>query len=53
MPFKLKNMGTTYQWLMDDVFSDQIGRNLEVYVDDLIVKTIKGWNHAEDLEDLL
>lgn len=40
MPFILKNIGTTYQQFMDVVFSHQIGRNLEVYVDDMIVKTI-------------
>ncbi|KAI3798231.1 hypothetical protein L1987_33502 [Smallanthus sonchifolius] len=35
MPFGLKNAGATYQMFMDSLFKDQIGRNLEVYVDDL------------------
>ncbi|KAI3797126.1 hypothetical protein L1987_32378 [Smallanthus sonchifolius] len=39
MPFGLKNAGATYQRLMDAAFNEQIGRNLEVYVDDLVVKS--------------
>jgi len=39
MPFKLKNPGATYKRLMDRVFIDQIGRNMEVYVDDMVVKS--------------
>lgn len=44
MPFNLKNVGDTYQHVMDVVFDHQIGWNLEVYVDDMIVKTIEGHN---------
>nr|GEV68495.1 hypothetical protein [Tanacetum cinerariifolium] len=39
MPFGLKNAGATYQRLMDKAFKSQIGRNIEVYVDDLVVKS--------------
>ncbi|GJS62226.1 reverse transcriptase domain-containing protein [Tanacetum coccineum] len=38
MPFGLKNVGATYQRLVDRAFQKQIGRNLEVYVDDLVIK---------------
>ncbi|GJU84968.1 reverse transcriptase domain-containing protein [Tanacetum coccineum] len=39
MPFGLKNAGATYQRLVDKAFQRQIGRNLEVYVDDLVIKS--------------
>ncbi|GJY63945.1 reverse transcriptase domain-containing protein [Tanacetum coccineum] len=39
IPFGLKNAGATYQRLVDKVFHDQIGRKLEAYVDDMIIKT--------------
>nr|KYP56513.1 Retrovirus-related Pol polyprotein from transposon 17.6 [Cajanus cajan] len=52
MPFGLKNAGATYQRLMDKVFANQIGRNLEVYVDDMVVKTRSPDNHVRDLEEI-
>nr|GEV01906.1 hypothetical protein [Tanacetum cinerariifolium] len=39
MPFGLRNAGETYQRLVDKAFHKQIGRNLEVYVDDLVIKS--------------
>ncbi|GJS28307.1 reverse transcriptase domain-containing protein [Tanacetum coccineum] len=39
MPFGLKNAGATCQRLVDKAFQKQIGRNLEVYVDDLVIKS--------------
>ncbi|GAU43828.1 hypothetical protein TSUD_399210 [Trifolium subterraneum] len=53
MPFGLKNAGATYQRLMDRVFVEQIGKNLEVYIDDMVVKTQKEGEHDKDLEDIL
>ncbi|GKE08159.1 reverse transcriptase domain-containing protein [Tanacetum coccineum] len=38
MPFGLKNAGATYQRLVNKVFEKQIRRNLEIYVDDLVIK---------------
>ncbi|PKA45600.1 RNA-directed DNA polymerase like [Apostasia shenzhenica] len=49
MPFGLKNVGATYQRMIDAVFKGQRGRNLEAYVDDILVKS-KSW--AEHLSDL-
>ncbi|GKB61962.1 reverse transcriptase domain-containing protein [Tanacetum coccineum] len=39
MPFGLKNAGATYQRLVDTAFQSQIGRNLEAYVDDMVIKS--------------
>jgi hypothetical protein len=39
MPSRLKNAGVTYQRCMQSCFKGQIRRNLEVYVDDIIMKT--------------
>ena len=39
MPFGLKNVGATFQRLVNQMFSKQIGRNMEVYVDDMLVKS--------------
>nr|GEU29808.1 reverse transcriptase domain-containing protein [Tanacetum cinerariifolium] len=49
MPFGLKNAGVTYQRLMDKAFDSQIGRNIEVYVDDLVVKS---YTEAKMLRDI-
>ncbi|KAL0393435.1 UNVERIFIED_CONTAM: hypothetical protein Slati_4309700 [Sesamum latifolium] len=51
MPFGLKNAGSTYQRLVDKIFRPQIGRNLEVYVDDMLVKSKKAVDHVKDLEE--
>jgi ribonuclease HI len=53
MPFGLKNAGATYQRLMDRVFAKQIGKNLEVYIDDMVIKTTDTGCHGEDLEEIL
>ena len=41
MPFGLKNVGATYQRLVNKMFSQQIGRNMEVYVDDMLLRVRK------------
>nr|XP_025685323.1 uncharacterized protein LOC112786123 [Arachis hypogaea] len=52
MPFGLKNAGATYQRLMDKVFQQQIGRNMEVYVDDMVAKTPMQGSHCDDLIEI-
>ncbi|KAL0408407.1 UNVERIFIED_CONTAM: hypothetical protein Sradi_1775100 [Sesamum radiatum] len=51
MPFGLKNIGATYQRLVDKIFRPQIGRNVEVYVDNMLVKIKKAEDHIDDLEE--
>ncbi|XP_058183967.1 uncharacterized protein LOC131301614 [Rhododendron vialii] len=51
LPFGLKNAGATYQGLVNRMFKQQIGRNVEVYVDDMLVKSAKAHNHVDDLEE--
>lgn len=38
MPFGLKNMRMSYQRLVNKVFKEQIRRDMEVYVDDMLIK---------------
>jgi len=51
MPFGLKNAGTTYQRLVNHMFHPQIGRNVEVYVDDMLVKILDKGRHLDDLQE--
>ena len=49
-PFSLKNVGSTYQKMMTRIFEPQLGKNIEVYVDDMVVKNKVVSEHVEDLE---
>ncbi|GJT79210.1 reverse transcriptase domain-containing protein [Tanacetum coccineum] len=51
MPFGLRNAGATYQRLVDKAFQKQIGRNLEVYVDDLVIKSRTKDEIVRDMEE--
>jgi len=51
MPFGLKNAGATYQRLVNKVFKPLIGKTMEVYVDDMITKSVKENDHAQVLEE--
>ncbi|KAL2230571.1 UNVERIFIED_CONTAM: hypothetical protein Sindi_1651500 [Sesamum indicum] len=52
MSFGLKNTGSTYQSLVDKIFCLQLGRNMEVYVDDMLVKRKETQDHVRDLEEI-
>ena len=52
MPFGLKNAGTTYPRLVNKMFSKQIGRNIEVYVDDMLVKSREELAYVDDLKEM-
>ncbi|GJU26309.1 reverse transcriptase domain-containing protein [Tanacetum coccineum] len=49
--FGLRNAGATYQRLVDKAFHKQIGRNLEVYVDDLVIKSLMEDEIVKDIEE--
>ena len=52
MPFGLKNATATYQRLMNRVFDDQIGRIMEVYVNDMVSKTTGDGDHCKNLREI-
>ncbi|XP_022875582.1 uncharacterized protein LOC111394024 [Olea europaea var. sylvestris] len=52
MLFGLKNAGAIYQRLISKVFADLIGKNIEAYVDDMVVKSKKVERHISDLEEV-
>lgn len=49
MPFGLKNAGATYQRAMNLIFHDLIGRTVEVYIDDVVVKSASKADHLGHL----
>jgi len=52
MPFRLKNVGATYQKLMDKMLSHLMGKCVEVYVDCMVVKSSNHLQHSKDLSEL-
>ena len=47
IPFGLKNAGSTYQRMMTRMFKPQLGKNIEIYIDDMVVS-----KHVRDLKDI-
>ena len=52
VPFGLKNAGATYQRLIDKVPATMLGRNVQAYVDDMVVTSHERERHTTDLEEL-
>ena len=52
MPFGVKNVGATYQRLMKEMFKDLIGKSMEVYMEDMLVKSKTVGDHIEYLNML-
>ena len=52
MSFGLKNAGATYQRLMDKVLAPMLGRNVQAYVDDMVVTSHERGRHTADLEEV-
>jgi len=53
MTFGLKNAGATYQRAMNYIFHDLIGKLVEIYIDDVVVKSKSAGGHLEDLRQVL
>ena len=52
MPFGLKNAGSTYQQMMTKMFEPQLCKNIEVYIDDMVVKSKLVSEHVVDLTNI-
>ena len=52
LPFGLKNTGSTYQKMMTKMFEAQMGKNIEVYIDDMVVKSKIVSEHIWDLTNI-
>ena len=52
MPFRLKNAGATYQRLVNGMFQKQIEASMEVYINDMLVKSVKAELHVDHLAKL-
>ena len=51
MPFGLKNAGATNKKLMKKMFTQQIGRNVQVYIDDMLVKSLRENDHLDNFQE--
>ena len=51
MPFGLKNVGATYQRVVIKMFRPLLGKTMEVYIDDMLVKSKEHPDHAEHLQE--
>ena len=52
MPFGLKNVGSTYQRMMTRIFEPQLGKNIEVHTDDMVVKNKVESEHVNSLRNI-
>ena len=52
MSFGLKNAGSTYQRMMTKMFESQLGKNIEIYIDDMVVKSKMVSEHLGDLRTI-
>lgn len=51
MPFGLKNVGATYQRLVNKMFANHLSKSMEVYIDDILVKLANQNDHMTHLKD--
>jgi len=53
MPFGLKNAGPTFQRMVNRIFKDLIGHTIEVYINDILVKSLRRTNHVQNLSEAI
>lgn len=52
IPFNLKNVSATYQRLVNRMFEDQLEKNIEVYMDDMVIKSVQLVDHIKDSKQM-
>ena len=52
MLFGLKNVGATYQRMMTRMFEPQLGKTIEIYIDDIVIKSKAESEHVSDLGNI-
>ena len=52
MHFGLKNAGSTYQMMITNMFEPQLGKSIEVYIDNMVMKSKMVSEHVRDLENI-
>jgi hypothetical protein len=52
MPNKLKNVGVTYQWMINKIFKNQLVRIMDGYIDNMLVKSMIFKQHLLNLEEI-
>ena len=52
MPFSLKNAGSAYQRMMTKMFEPRLGKNIKVYIDDMVMKSKEIPDHVDDLRNI-
>ena len=53
MPFRWKNTRSTYQRMMTRMFEPQLGKNIEVYIDNMVVKSKLEFEHVNNLGNIV
>ena len=53
MPFSLKNADATYQRLVNKMFADYLGDTMEVYIDNMLVKSLLAEQHLDHLHQAI
>lgn len=51
IPYGFKNVGATYQRLVENMLTQQLGKTMEVHIDDMVVKSRKAENRLQDLKE--